>query len=169
MIKPTDDAAIITIITNREARRNYYIIETIETGIELRGTEVKSLREHRGNLNDAFARIEHGQVFLSKFHINPYDQGNRFNHDPLRVRRLLLHKNEIRRLVAHTERKGMALIPLQLYFKRGRVKVELGVAQGKVQYDKREDIKKREHTREMARAMAHAGAKARGRATKHQQ
>jgi len=166
MIKATDDAAIVAIITNREARRNYHIIETIETGIELRGTEVKSLRDHRGNLSDAFARIERGEVFLSNLHINPYDQGNRFNHDPLRVRRLLLHKNEIRRLAAHTERKGMALIPLKLYFKRGRVKVELAVAQGKVQYDKREDIKKREHTREMARAVAQAGKKSRDRAAR---
>jgi SsrA-binding protein len=156
--------AMSTIITNREARRNYAILETIETGIALRGTEVKSLRDHRGNVSDAFARIERGEVILYNLHISPYDKGNRFNHDPLRPRKLLLHKNEILRLAAHTERKGRALIPLRLYFKRGHVKVELAVGQGKMEYDKREDIKKREHTREMTRAKAQVAAKARARA-----
>lgn len=143
-----------TIITNRRARHDYHILETIEAGIALRGTEVKSLRAHRCSMNDAFAKIENGAATIFNLHINPYEQGNRFNHDPLRPRRLLLHKNEIRRLAAHTDRKGMALIPLRLYFKRGHVKVELAVAHGKVQYDKREDIKKREHGREMQRAVA---------------
>jgi len=148
-----------TIITNRRARHDYHILETIEAGIELRGTEVKSLRAHRCSMNDAFAKIEERQALVYNLHINQYEQGNRFNHDPLRPRRLLLHKNEILRLAGQTERKGMALIPLRLYFKRGHVKVELAVAQGKVQYDKREDIKKREHGREIQRAVARVGSK----------
>jgi len=146
-----------TIISNRRARHDYHIVETIEAGIELRGTEVKSLRDHRGSLGDAFAKVEHGQVFLFNLHISPYDKGNRFNHDPLRARRLLLHKNEIHRLSGQTDRKSMALIPLRLYFKRGRVKVELAVAKGKVQFDKRDDLKKREHQREIERAVARVG------------
>jgi len=150
-----------TIITNRRARHDYHILETIEAGIELRGTEVKSLRAHRCSMNDAFAKIEERQAILYNLHVNQYEQGNRFNHDPLRPRRLLLHKREIVRLAGQTERKGMALIPLRLYFKRGHVKVELAVAQGKVQYDKREDIKKREHGREIQRAVARVGNKRR--------
>ncbi|MCX7846695.1 MAG: SsrA-binding protein SmpB [bacterium] len=145
---------ISTIVTNRRARHDYHIVETFEAGIELRGTEVKSLRAHQCSLNDAFAKIEHGEAILYNFHISPYEQANRFNHDPLRPRRLLLHKNEIARLAGRTERKGMALIPLKLYFKGPRAKVELALAQGKVQHDKREDIKKREHTREITRAIA---------------
>lgn len=145
------------LVTNRTARRNYSILETVEAGIELRGTEVKSLRERRANLVDAFARATNGEVYLFNLHISPYDKGNRFNHDPLRPRRLLLHKREIAHVTGLTERKGMALIPLKLYLKRGKVKVELAVAQGKVQYDKREDIKKREHNREMERAVSKVG------------
>ena len=141
-------------ITNRVARREYHIVDSIETGIELRGTEVKSLRAHLGNLTDAFAKVQDGEVFLFNLHITPYEQGNRFNHDPVRVRKLLLHKNEIVRLAGKTDRKGMALIPLRLYFKRGRVKIELGIGQGKIQFDKREDIKRREHEREISRAKA---------------
>ncbi len=150
-----------TIVTNRRARHDYHILETIEAGIELRGTEVKSLRAHRCSMTDAFAKIDGREATLFNLHINPYEQGNRFNHDPLRPRRLLLHKNEIVRLESHTARKGMALIPLRLYFKRGHVKVELAVAQGKVQFDKREDIKKREHGREIERAVARVGEKSR--------
>jgi SsrA-binding protein len=145
------------LITNRTARRNYNILETVEAGIELKGTEVKSLRDRRANLTDSFARIDNGQAYLLNLHISPYDKGNRFNHDPLRKRRLLLHKNEILKLASMTERKGMALIPLKIYLKRGRMKVELAISQGKVQYDKREDIKKREHSREMERAVSRVG------------
>ncbi len=146
-----------SLVSNRTARRNYTILETFEAGIELKGTEVKALRDHRGNLTDSFAKADNGQVFLFNMHISPYDKGNRFNHDPLRMRRLLLHKREIARVEALTERKGMALIPLKLYLKRGRVKVELAVAQGKMQYDKREDIKKREHNLEIQRAVSKVG------------
>ena len=143
-----------TLITNRNARRNYRVLETLEAGIELRGTEVKSMRARKANASDAYARIEQGEVYVHNLHISPYEQGNRFNHDPLRPRRLLLHKTEIARLAGQTERKGRALIPLRFYLKRGRVKVELAVAEGKQLYDKREDIKKREHEREIERAVA---------------
>jgi len=143
-----------TLITNRQARRNYQILEVMEAGIELRGTEVKSLRNLRGNMADAFARVDNGEVILYNFHISPYEQGNRFNHDPLRPRRLLLHKREIARLAVESERKGVSLIPLRLYLKKGRVKVELGMCLGKRQIDKREDIKKAEHDREIARAVS---------------
>lgn len=145
------------LITNRTARRNYTILETVEAGIELKGTEVKSLRDRRANLTDSFARVDNGQAYLFNFHISPYEKGNRFNHDPLRKRRLLLHKNEIIKLASLTERKGMALIPLKIYLKRGRMKAEIAICQGKVQYDKREDIKKREHSREMERAISRVG------------
>jgi len=142
------------LITNRTARRNYSILETFEAGIELKGTEVKSLRARRANLTDSFGKVDNGQAYLFNFHISPYEQGNRFNHEPLRKRRLLLHKNEILKLAALTERKGMALIPLKVYLKRGRMKVEIAVSQGKILHDKREDIKKREHSREIERAVS---------------
>jgi len=142
------------LISNRTARRNYNIFDTFEAGIELKGTEVKSLRARKANMTDAFARVEKKQVLLFNLHISPYEQGNRFNHDPLRTRRLLLHKNEIIRLKGQTERKGMALIPLKLYLKNGKVKVELAIGHGKVKFDKREDIKKREHQREIDRAVS---------------
>ncbi len=142
------------LISNKTARRNYNILETIETGIELRGTEVKSLRARNANITDSFARVENGNVILCNLHISPYEQGNRFNHDPLRPRKLLLHKNEILRLIGKTERKGLTLIPLKLYLNRGRVKVELAIGQGKMKFDKREDIKKREHNREIERAVS---------------
>ena len=143
-----------TLITNRQARRNYEIIETIEAGIELKGTEVKSLRNQKANMADAFARIDNGEIKLYNFHISPYEQGNRFNHDPLRPRRLLLHKREIAHLFIESDRKGFSLIPLRLYLKKGRVKVEIALCVGKRQFDKREDIKKNEHNREMAREIS---------------
>jgi len=142
------------LISNRTARRNYNILDSFEAGIELKGTEVKSLRARKANMTDSFARVENNQVLLCNLHISPYEQGNRFNHEPMRTRRLLLHKNEIIRLKGQTDRKGMALIPLKLYLKNGRVKVELAVALGKVKFDKREDIKKREHQREIDRAVS---------------
>ena len=142
------------LITNRTARFEYHILDSIEAGIALQGTEVKSLRAHEGNLKDAFAKVVDNEVILYNLHISPYEQGNQFNHDPVRPRKLLLHKNEIIRLAGRADKKGMTLVPLRLYFKRGRVKIELGVGQGKVQFDKRQDIKKREHEREMNRAAA---------------
>ncbi|NLG85278.1 MAG: SsrA-binding protein SmpB [Firmicutes bacterium] len=141
-----------TIVTNRQARHDYFILETFEAGLALTGTEVKSLRAGRGNLKDSFAEIRGGEVFLVNCHISPYEFGNRFNHDPLRPRKLLLHKAEIRRLYGKTREKGLTLIPLELYFnERGRVKVELALAKGKKIYDKREEIARRDAERRARR------------------
>jgi len=137
---------------NRKARHDYHIHETFEAGIVLTGTEVKSLRAGRANLRDAYAKVENMELFLHNLHISPYDQGNRFNHDPLRVRKLLMHRFEISRLLGKTREKGFTLVPLKIYFSRGRAKVELGLATGKKTYDKREDIAERDAKREMARA-----------------
>jgi len=141
------------IITNRKALRNYTVLERIEAGIALRGTEVKSLRLSKGNLSDSFAKVEGMEVFLYNFHISAYEQGNVHNHEPLRPRKLLLHKQQIRRLWGQTSRRGFALIPLRVYFKNGKVKVELSVARGKRLYDKREDIKRKEADAEARRAL----------------
>lgn len=139
---------------NRKARHDYIIHETFETGIELAGTEVKSLRAGKANLKDAYAQVtKSAEVYLYNLHISPYEQGNRFNHDPLRNRRLLLHKAEIRRLIGKTKEKGYALIPLKLYFKRGLVKVDLALATGKKLYDKRQSSAERDAKREMERVM----------------
>src|SRR5512143_2394202 len=127
-------------ITSSKARRDYAILDTFEAGVVLRGTEVKSLRQGRGNINDAFARVENGEVFLYNAHIDEYAQANRFNHDPKRTRKLLLHKPEIRRLFGRSAVKGHALIPLRLYFKKGFAKIELALGKGKAEFDKREDI-----------------------------
>ncbi|HOJ78312.1 MAG TPA: SsrA-binding protein SmpB [Bacillota bacterium] len=143
-----------TIAVNRRARHDYFIEETYETGIVLTGTEVKSLRSGKGNLQDSYATIKDNELFLLNCHISPYDFGNRFNHDPLRNRKLLMHREEIRRLFSKIREKGFTLVPLQMYFnEQGRVKVELGLARGKKLYDKREDIAKRDAAREMDRAI----------------
>lgn len=139
------------IAANRRARHEYFIEESWETGIALKGTEVKSLRLGKGNLNDCFGRVENGEVFLYNMHITPYDFGNRFNHDPLRPRKLLMHRAEIRRLIGKTREKGCTLVPLRMYFKRGKVKVELALARGKKLYDKREAIAERDARREIER------------------
>lgn len=137
---------------NRKARHDYHIEDTYEAGIVLKGTEVKSLRQGKGNLKDSFARVENGEVFLHNMHISPFDQGNRYNHDPLRTRKLLLNKSEIRKLAAVTQQEGLTLIPLKIYFKRGKAKLALAVAKGKKSYDKRETIAKRDAEREMQKA-----------------
>ena len=137
---------------NRKARHDYFIHETYEAGIALTGTEVKSIRNGRANLQDSFARVENGEMLLYGVHISPYDQGNRFNHEPLRTRKLLMHRREINKLIGQTKEKGFTLVPLKLYFRRGRVKVELGLASGKKLYDKRADLAERDAKREMARA-----------------
>ena len=142
-----------TIVQNRKARHDYFIEETYEAGIALTGTEVKSLRLGKANLQDSYAVIKNGEVFVHGLHISPYDMGNRFNHDPLRVKKLLLHKYEINKLIGHTQKKGLTLIPLSLYFKKGKVKVELAVAKGKKLYDKREDIARKDAMREIDRRM----------------
>jgi SsrA-binding protein len=140
------------ISTNRKARHDYHIEESYEAGIALTGTEVKSVRNARVNLKDSYAKVEGNELFLYNMHISPYEQGNRFNHDPLRVRKLLMHRVEIRRLTGKIKEKGYALIPLKIYLTRGRVKVEIGLARGKKLYDKRRDIAEKDSKREMERA-----------------
>lgn len=137
---------------NKKASHDYFIEETYEAGIVLQGTEIKSIRAGRVNLRDSFARVEKGEVFVYGMHISPYEQGNRYNHDPLRPRKILLHKKEIDRLAGVTKEKGYALIPLKIYIKNGYAKVLLGVARGKKNYDKRESLKRREAAREIERA-----------------
>ncbi len=144
---------IKSIVQNRKARHDYFIEECMEAGIALTGTEVKSLRLGRANLQDSYATIKNGEVFVSGLHISPYDMGNRFNHDPLRTRKLLLHRSEINKLIGHTQKQGLTLIPLSLYFKKGMVKVELAVAKGKKLYDKRDSIAKKDAMREIDRRM----------------
>ncbi|MEX2580108.1 MAG: SsrA-binding protein SmpB [Verrucomicrobiales bacterium] len=144
------------IATNRKARRDYHIVEKYEAGIELKGTEVKSIRAAKVHLNEAFARVDRGEVWLYNCDIRPYEQASHEMHVPLRNRRLLLHKREIRRLAALTDQKGATIVPLRLYWKNGRVKVELGVGKGKDQRDRREDLKKRAHDREVERELARA-------------
>ena len=139
------------IAQNKKAFFNYFIEETYQAGIALVGSEVKSLREGRVNLGDSYADIKRGELFLVDAHINPYPQANRMNHEPLRTRKLLLHKREISRLIGKIEQRGYTLIPLKLYFVNGRVKVDLGLAKGKKLYDKRDTLKKKEMQREMER------------------
>ena len=140
------------IVNNPKARRDYHILETFEAGIVLHGTEVKALRAGKGQITDAFARVEKEEVWLHNAHIDEYSHGNLQNHAPKAPRKLLLHKTEIRKLFELASVKGTALIPLALYWKNGKVKVSLGVGKGKQQFDKREDLKKRESDRELKRA-----------------
>ena len=149
-----------TIVQNRRARHEYHILEHHEAGIELRGTEVKSLREGHITLKDSYADVEEGEMFLVGVHINPYEQGNIYNHEPERTRRLLMHKREILKLGARVAEKGLTLIPLRLYFKDGRVKVEIALCQGKHTIDKRETLRERVVKRELVRATKQAPRKA---------
>ncbi|NLE70251.1 MAG: SsrA-binding protein SmpB [Clostridiales bacterium] len=141
------------LVQNRRARHEYFVEERYECGIELKGTEVKSIRQGKANLQESYARVREGQVFVDGMHISPYDHGNVFNTDPLRPKRLLLHKSEIRKLQAAVARQGYTLIPLQLYLKDSLVKLELGVCRGKRLHDKRDDLAKRDAERDMERAM----------------
>ncbi|SNB45953.1 SsrA-binding protein SmpB [Geobacter sp. DSM 9736] len=141
------------ICNNKKAFHEYFIEEKFEAGMVLTGTEVKSLRQGKANLNDAFAQVKSGEAFLNNLHISPYDFGNRENHDPDRMRKLLLHKKEIAKLFGKIREQGYTLIPLRLYFKNGMVKAELGLAKGKKLYDKREDMKKKDMKRDVAQAM----------------
>ncbi|MCL6588651.1 MAG: SsrA-binding protein SmpB [Firmicutes bacterium] len=141
------------IAINRRARHEYFIEETYEAGICLAGTEVKSVRAGKVSLQESFARVENGEVWLYNMYIAPYEFGTRFNLDPWRPRKLLLHRNEIRRLMAWTQQKGLTLIPLQLYFERGYAKIELGVCRGKKLYDKRQAIAERDARREALRSL----------------
>jgi len=140
------------ILTNPKARRDYHILETFEAGIVLCGTEVKSLRAGKGQIRDAFARVDNDEVWLYNAHIDEYSHGNLQNHQPKAPRKLLLHKSEIRKLLGLASVKGNALVPVALYWKNGKVKVALAVGRGKIQYDKRQDLKKREAERELKRA-----------------
>ncbi|WP_138159555.1 SsrA-binding protein SmpB [Peptoniphilus catoniae] len=142
-----------SLATNRKARHDYFIESTIEAGIELRGTEVKSLRQGKANISDAYAEIVGGEVYVENMHISPYKQGNIFNMDPLRKRKLLLHKSEIRKLDRDLTLKGYTLIPLRLYLNRGRVKVELALARGKKLYDKRQSLAQKDANRKIEQAM----------------
>lgn len=143
------------ILRNPKARRDYHILDTFEAGIVLHGTEVKALRAAHGQISDAFARVENGEVFLYNSHIDEYSHGNLQNHQPKSPRKLLLHKSEIRKLAALATVKGNALVPLSFYWKNGKVKVALGVGKGKAEYDKREDLKKKEADRELKQVTMH--------------
>lgn len=144
---------IKVLVQNRKARHEYFILETFECGIELCGTEVKSLRQGKANLADAYASVDNGEVFIKGMNISPFEQGNIFNRDPLRVRKLLLHKQEIRKLIGQIQLQGLTLIPLSVYLKGSLVKVSLGLAKGKKLYDKRQDIAKRDAKRDAERAV----------------
>ena len=131
------------VVRNKKASFNYEILDRYEAGLALQGTEVKAIRDHKVNLKESYARVKNGQVWLEGCHIGPYRHGNLFNHEPLRPRKLLLHRREINKLIGITMRKGFTLVPIALYFKNGRVKVEIGVARGKRNYDKRETAKRK--------------------------
>jgi SsrA-binding protein len=145
------------VATNRKAYHDYHIGETYEAGIALTGTEIKSVRQGMVSLRDSFARVENGEVFLYNMNVSPYEAGNRFNHEPRRTRRLLLHKAEIRKLAVKTQEKGFTLVPVKVYLTDGRAKVELALAKGKRLYDKREDIKKRDVMRQVDRVIKDRG------------
>ena len=151
------DDSIKLIAQNKKARHDYFIIEEIEAGIELFGTEVKSVRLGKINLTDAYASINEGEVFIKGMNISPYEQGNIFNRDPLRERRLLLHKNQIRKLIGQIQQQGFSLIPLKVYLKGSLVKVTIALVKGKKLYDKRDDIAKRDAMRNMDRVMKDRG------------
>ncbi len=142
-----------TVANNKKAFHDYFVIESLEAGIELFGTEVKSVRNGRINLKDAWCSIDGGEIFVRGMHISPYDHGNIFNRDPLRVRKLLLHKREINRLYGLMKQQGYTLIPLSAYFKKGRLKVQVGLCKGKKNYDKREDMARKSAKRDMERAV----------------
>ena len=152
MSKP-DTPDTQSIARNKRARHDYHILETWEAGVVLSGTEVKSLRDGKANIADAYAIVKDGEVFLLNLHISPYAQGNQFNHEPTRTRKLLLHRKEIRRMIGAVERQGLTLIPLELYFKRGVAKVALALGKGKKLHDKRDTARERDAEREMARAV----------------
>ena len=147
-------AGIKVLATNKKARHDYFIDEVYECGIELKGTEVKSIRNGRINLKEGYASVDNGEVFLKQVHISPYEQGNINNVDPLRVRKLLLHKNEIKKLIGATTIKGYSLVPLRVYLKNSRVKVEIGLARGKKLYDKRQDLAKKDAQRRIQRELS---------------
>ena len=145
------------VAQNRKARHDYFVEESLEAGLALHGTEVKSLRQGKCNLKDCFALVKDGEVFVHGMHISPYEQGNIYNVDPLRPKKLLLHKAEIRRLREQVMQQGYALVPLEVYLKDGRMKLQLGVCKGKTNYDKRDDMARRDAQREIERSMRDRG------------
>lgn len=147
------EPGVESIARNRQARHEYQVLETWEAGIVLTGTEVKSLREGKANITDAFGIVRDGEVYLLNMNVSPYDRGGYVNHEPTRLRKLLLHKREIRKLIGGVERQGLTLVPLELYFKGGRAKVRMALAKGKKLHDKRDDSRKKDAEREMARAL----------------
>lgn len=145
------------VASNRRAYHDYFIDDKIEAGLVLTGTEIKSIREGRVNLREGYVRIASGEAWLTNVHIAPYEQGNRYNHEPLRERKLLLHRDEISSMVGRARQRGYTIVPLQLYLKRGRAKIELGLARGKKQYDKRASIAERDAQRDIDRALRSRG------------
>jgi|SRR5438132_8365093 len=141
-----------SVARNKRASHDYHILDTWEAGLVLTGSEVKSLRNGRANIGDAYAILRDGEVYLINLHISPYEQASYFNHDPTRTRKLLLHRKEIRKMIGAVERQGLTLIPLELYFKKGKAKVALALGKGKKLHDKRADLRKKDAEREMARA-----------------
>ena len=139
------------VAQNRKARHEFHVLETWEAGIVLQGTEVKSLRDGKANLQDAFARITNGELWLYNMHVSPYEQGNRFNHDPLRPRKLLMHRNQLRKLVGQAEQQGLTLVPLDIHFTRGLAKVNLALVRGKKLHDKRDTLRQRAEQRDLER------------------
>lgn len=145
------------IAQNKKAYHDYFVLETYEAGLELFGTEVKSIRAGKVNLKDSWCSIDGGEIFVNAMHISPYEQGNIFNRDPMRVRRLLMHKRQINSLFGKTKQQGLTLIPLSVYFVNGRAKLEVGLCKGKKNYDKRDDMAKRDAKRDIERAMRQKG------------
>lgn len=141
------------VAQNKKAYHDYFILDTYEAGIELQGTEIKSVRKGSTNLKDAFIRIKNDEAFIENMHIAPYEQGNRFNHEPLRTRKLLLHKKEIRKLQKEVKENGLTIVPTKLYFKTSKLKVEIALAKGKKLYDKRQDLKAKDSKRDIEKAL----------------
>lgn len=147
----------LSVARNPKAAHDFFILDTLEAGIVLTGTEVKSIRRKGASIKEAFARVSRGEVWLEGMNVTPYEQGNRYNHDPIRSRKLLLHRKEIEKLIGAVERQGLALIPLELYFMNGKAKIQIALGKGKKAHDKRESLKKAEAGREIARAIAWKG------------
>lgn len=154
--KKETGASTKTAATNRKARHEYHILESFEAGVVLQGTEIKSIRQGKVNLQDSFAQIDRGEVYLMDCHISPYSHASFDNHDPVRPRKLLMHKREIHRLFGKIQAKGFTLVPLKLYFERGRAKVDLALARGKKMWDKREDVKRRDIERDLRQNQKYA-------------
>ncbi len=152
MVAVAQDTGSKVLAKNRKARHDFSIEETLEAGIALQGTEVKSMRAGKVNLKDSYAKVEGGEIFLYNMHVNTYEQASRFNHDPLRTRKLLMHRREINRLIGHVQEKGYTLVPLSVYLRKGMVKVELALAKGKKVFDKRRTLAEKDAKREMERA-----------------